>query len=210
MDWFRKKSWSDQDEEEFFRKLDRARCTSRAQYLKIQGIVLLQAKDDALLDVAERLLKLVLADYPDDMFQRSSTLHTLGEIEVRRERFEKATEYFELALEAERKFPQVTTQAFLDFAELVVKQRIVDKCDAVETLINERASSVLFPIQKYKAYSILSIINSFRGRTDQADRFAKLANEYANAETSGFRYHKSLGLVERRDEDLDRMSNRGS
>ena len=56
-DWYRRKTWTKIDEEEFFAKLGRARKDGRAQYLKIQAIELLYTNDKKLLVVAETLLK---------------------------------------------------------------------------------------------------------------------------------------------------------
>jgi tetratricopeptide (TPR) repeat protein len=210
MDWFRRKSWSKTDEEEFFLRLGRARKTSRAQYLKIQAIELLETKEAELLDVAEGLLKIVLTDYLDDWFERSSTLHTLGDIQKQRGHFEQALHCYEQALETEREHPQVKTQAYLDYAELVVKQKNHSRYDAVEALIRGRADTLLFPIEKYKAYSILSIISAFKGNRELAVRFAELADQSAGEETSGLRYHQSLGVVGKRDEGLDRLVKKNS
>ena len=38
MDWYRRKSWTKSDQEEFFAKLKKAKKHKRAQYLKIQAI----------------------------------------------------------------------------------------------------------------------------------------------------------------------------
>ena len=56
-DWFRRKSWTKIDEEQYFKKLNRARNDSRPQYLKIQAIELVETKDPKLLDIAELLLQ---------------------------------------------------------------------------------------------------------------------------------------------------------
>ena len=44
-EWYRRKSWTKTDEEEFFAKLARARKDGRAQYLKIQAIELVETED---------------------------------------------------------------------------------------------------------------------------------------------------------------------
>ena len=79
-DWYRRKTWTKIDEEEFFTKLGRARLFNRAQYLKIQAIELVFTKNKELLKVAETLLKKMLAEYPDDNFNKRDALNTLGDI----------------------------------------------------------------------------------------------------------------------------------
>ena len=68
-EWYRRKTWTKKDEEEYFAKLGRARKDGRAQYLKIQAIEFVRTNDPKLLDVAETLLKKLFADYPDDQFE---------------------------------------------------------------------------------------------------------------------------------------------
>jgi len=208
MDWFRKKSWSKEDEFDFFQRLGRARKDGRAQYLTIQGIEFLATGDPELLTVAETLLHKVLDEYPDDMFSKSPVLHTLGGIEQERKDWPKAISFYQQALDIERIFPQITTQAYLNFSELVVKTKSTTHYDCVKKLIGERANGILFPVAKYKLYSILSVISYFEGDAAKAKQYALLADENANAETSGLRYHKHLGVVEKRDSWLDSLVKR--
>jgi tetratricopeptide (TPR) repeat protein len=203
-DWFRRKSWTQTDEEEFFKKLNRARKDGQAQYLKIQAIELVQTEDNALLNVAEELLNKMLTEFPDDNFNRASALHTLGDIYKLRENYQKAKEYYKQALDFEIIYPKVITQAYLNYSELVIKTGDTISFDEVEQTLLERQPRLMFPIEKYKVNSLLSIINKHKDRHDEAKRFAELANQSANAETSGLRYHKYLGIVKDRDNWLDK------
>lgn len=203
-DWFRRKSWTQTDEEEFFNKLNRARKDGRAQYLKIQAIELVQTEDSTLLNVAENLLNKMLTEYPEDNFNKGSALHTLGDIYKLRENYQKAKEYYKRALDFEKVYPNVITQAYLDYSELVVKTGETTSFDEVEQTLLERQPRLMFPIEKYKVNSLLSIISKHKNRHDEAKRFAELAEQSANAETSGLRYHKYLGVVKDRDTWLDK------
>lgn len=40
-EWYRRKTWTETDEKEFFKKLNQAHKSSRAQYLKVQAIELI-------------------------------------------------------------------------------------------------------------------------------------------------------------------------
>ena len=204
-DWFRRKTWTEIDEEEFFTKLGRARKDGRGQYLKIQAIELVKTQDDELLNVAETLLVKLLTDYPDDNFNRGSAFHILGDIYKMKTNFEKAISFYKQALDFEKFYPNVKTQAYLDFSELVVKSGNIDLFDELESILLERYSGLLFPTEKYKVNSILSIINKYKGRQEQAKYFADLAEQSANSDTSGLRYHKYLGVVTGRDIWLDKL-----
>jgi len=204
-EWYRRKSWNKTDEEEFLSKLGRARKDGRAQYLKIQAIELVETKDIALLEVAETLLNKMLTEYPEDNFNKASALHTLGDIYKLKKDYKRAIEYYKQALDFEKIYPNVRTQAYLNYSELIVKTGNFELFGEVESLLLERYAGSLFPIVKYKLNSILSIFNKYKGRQDEAKRFAEIAEQFATAETSGLRYHKYLGVVTERDAWLDRL-----
>jgi len=207
-DWYRQKSWSKAEEEYFFTKLGRARKDGRAQYLKIQAIELVETKNEKLLDAAESLISKLFSEYPDDRFNRPGALVTLGNIYQLRNDDNKAIDYYKQAINFEIIYPQVQTQAYIYFSELVIKQRKVNLYDTVEKILLEKIPGVLFPIEKYKGYSILSIINNYKHNTELAAHFEALAEQNANKETSGLRYHKYLGIVKERNSWLDKLVQR--
>jgi tetratricopeptide (TPR) repeat protein len=202
-DWFRRKTWTKTDEEEYFAKLNRARKDGRTQYLKIQAIELVETKDPKLLDVAELLIQKLFTDYPDDKLQRSSSLKILGDIYKYRLQFDKAIEFYKKAIDFEESYPNVLTHAYLEYSELVVKHNMHDHYGFAEQIVSKRIERLTFPIEKYKAFSILSIISNFKGDKEKAEKYAILADKNASADSSGLRYHKDLGIVTERDSLLD-------
>jgi len=204
-DWFRRKSWTKIDEEQYFKKLNRARNDSRPQYLKIQAIELVETKDPKLLDIAELLLQKLFIDYPDNKLERSSSLETLGDIYKYRQQFEKAIEFYKKAIDFEKVYPNILTQAYLEYSELIVKLKKHEHYAFVEQIVSKRIKGSIFPLEKYKAFSILSFINKYKGDKDKAEQFAALAEKNASAETSGLRYHKFLGIVNERDSFFDKF-----
>ncbi len=204
-EWYRRKTWTKTDEEEFFAKLASARKDGRAQYLKIQAIELVETEDQTLLKVAETLLNKMLTEYPDDDFEKGSALHTLGDIYKLNDNYELAIDFYKQALDFETICPSVVTQAYLDYSELVIKTGKENLFEQLEKLLLDRYSELTFPIEKYKVNSILSIINANKGRPEQAMKYADIAEQFATAETSGFRYHKYLGIVKERDTWLDKL-----
>ena len=204
-DWYRRKTWTKIDEQEFFAKLARARKDGRAQYLKIQAIELVETEDKNLLKVAEALLNKMLTEYPDNNFEKGSALHTLGDIYKLKGNYQLAMDFYKQALDFETIYPNVITQAYLDYSELVIKTGKENLFDELEKLLLDRYLELTFPIEKYKVNSILSIINANKDRQEQAQKYADLAEQFATAETSGFRYHKYLGIVKERDSWLDTL-----
>ena len=204
-DWYRRKTWTKIDEQEFLAKLARARKDGRAQYLKIQAIELVETEDKNLLKVAEALLNKMLTEYPDNNFEKGSALHTLGDIYKLKGNYQLAMDFYKQAIDFETIYPNVITQAYLDYSELVIKTGKENLFDELEKLLSDRYSELTFPIEKYKVNSILSIINANKDRQEQAQKYADLAEQFATAETSGFKYHKYLGIVKERDTWLDKL-----
>ena len=125
-----------------------------------------------------------------------------------RKQFDKAIEYYKKAIDFEEVYPNVLTLAYLEYSELVVKLKKQEHYDFVEKIVSKIIEGYIFPIEKYKAFSILSIINNYKGDKKKAEEYAILADKNANAETSGLRYHKLLGVVTERDSLLDRLMKR--
>ena len=105
-EWYRRKTWTKTDQDEFFAKLGRARQSGRAQYLKIQAMELAATKDKDLLKVAETLLNKMLTEYPDDNFNKGSALNTLGDIYRQSGNFKEAINYYKQALDFEKVYPK--------------------------------------------------------------------------------------------------------
>lgn len=208
MEWYRKKSWTTSDQEEFFNKLNRARNDKRAEYLKIQAIELTQTGKPGLLDVAEQLLRKLLDEYPEDHFNKSSALHTLGKIYQSRKDSKMALIYYKQAIDAEKDFPNTKTGVDLDFSELVLKLDQSTHFDLAQQLMKARIEDAIFPIEKYRASLILAAIHKSKGEQPEFERYKKLADESAAQKTSGLSHHPSLGLVKKRDSWWNRIFNR--
>jgi tetratricopeptide (TPR) repeat protein len=204
-DWFRSKTWTKTDEEEFFKKLNRARKDGRAQYLKIQAIELVETKDKVLLQVAEELLNKMLTEYPDDNFNKGSALFALGDIYKLKGNYHQAINFYKQALDFEKIYPNVRTQAYLDYSELIVKTGDTALFNQLEQILLERQPTLMFQMEKYKVNSLLSIIYKHKNKHNEAKHFADLAEQNASTETSGLRYHKYLGVVKEHDTWLDSL-----
>jgi len=200
-EWFRNESWDDKIEALFEAKLKRSR--DKPQYLKIQAIHL--SKHIEFLGVSEKLLNRYFIDFPEDRFNRSSCFEILGDIYWSKDNLEKAIYYYKQAVDFEAIYPKVLTQAYLKLSELVVKTASADMYTMIENLILVRVERTLFPVEKYKGYSILSIINSYKNEIEKSRYYADLAEQNANEKTSGLRYHKELGVVKERDNLLDML-----
>jgi tetratricopeptide (TPR) repeat protein len=196
-EWYRRKSWTKTDEEEFFKKLGRARVSGRAQYLKIQAIELIMTENESLLKIAIGLLNKMLIEYPDEKFERAGALTALGNIYKLQGDFDEAICHFKQAIDFEKVYSQSQTNAYLDYSELIIKTGKTTLFNEVEDVLLAHQPKVAFPAYQYKVSGLLSII--YKKQPDKAIYYANLAEQSALVETSGFRYHKNLGLVKERD-----------
>ena len=208
-DWYRRKTWTKTDEEEYFAKLGRARKDGRAQYLRVQAIELIETKDKNLLSVAETLLNKILTDYPDNRIEKSQTYNQLGEIYKLREDYEKALEYFQKSLDFEKEFPNVITSAYLNFSETVIRAEKTELYKEVESLILEKINrdTLKFPIQNYIMYSVMTVISEFKGDLKQGRIYADLAERNATTQTNSLwnPQKKKFGVVKERVKWLDKL-----
>ena len=211
-DWYRRKSWTATDEEEYFAKLARARKDGRAQYLRVQAIELIETKDKNLLSAAATLLNKILRDFPDSRIEKSQAYNSLGEIYKLREDYEKALDYFHKALDFEKEFPNLTTSAYLNFSETVVLAEKTELYDEVVKLLTEKINedTLKFPIQNYIMYSLMAVISKFKGDLEQAKVYADLADKNATTQTNSLwnPQKKKFGIVKERIKWLDKLVGR--
>src|SRR5262245_19076816 len=72
-DWFRKTSWTAEDQADFRRRLARARKENRAQYVRIQAVTLAE-QGKSFLPAAMTLYDEVIIEYPDSSLEIALSL----------------------------------------------------------------------------------------------------------------------------------------
>jgi hypothetical protein len=206
--WYRNTSWDEEIEKYFFTKLSRVRNEGmKAQYLKLQAASLAYKNDEKLMQVAEFLLSKLFTDYPDDKGGKSNAFNIMGDMCRFRNEYQKAMAYYKQAIDFEEIFPYSISNAFMNYAELVVKLNRTDLFEDVEKIFSEERYeiAIFFPQTKYLKYAMQSIISKYKGDIEKAKYYADLAEQNAAAEESGLRNHKKLGLVRERDPLLDKL-----
>jgi tetratricopeptide (TPR) repeat protein len=193
-EWFRRTTWSDADREDFNSRLKRSRgATSKAQYLRIQAIHLAEAcHHEGAIELLERLL----VEFPDSIdiaqahAQKADSLAKLGLTEA-------AIEEYPAALQGEREFPNVRTNAWLDFGWLVLEMQLTPLYEEVAKVLEEfrDEAGLKFPAIEYRYAAIQALLADARREIAQAREFAKQALAEAAKDHSGLRYHAKVGLV---------------
>ena len=194
-DWFRKTTWSEADQADFFARLKRSRgAGNKAQYLRIQAYHLEETHDPKLIRAAIPLLDKMIAEFPEQgelasaLSQKASCLGALGLLN-------EAIDCYREAFDAQRKFPQRRTRAWLEFGRFVCDHKIVNSYDEAWAILDELKYVSPFPVDVYELHGIRAIIAAHKGNSESAKQFAKTAMECAAATNSGFRYHPTVGLV---------------
>lgn len=96
-EWYRTSDWDEAAQEDFEKRLRRAR-SSRPQYLRIKALALQEA---GLPHEAETLIRRLLAEHPDDDFERPFALELLGDLVREQGRLGEAEANYREALEDE-------------------------------------------------------------------------------------------------------------
>jgi tetratricopeptide (TPR) repeat protein len=193
-DWYRRKTWTEADRMEFDARLKRSRGSgNKAQYLRIQALYLADAGHD---ESAIELLDRMFAEIPDRIdltqahYQKAVSLAKL-------EHTNAALAEYRAALQAERNYPRVKTNAWLSFGWFVIEKQLTEFYGVVLEVLkefrDERRNQ--FPASEYRYAVIQSLLADARGEQAVAKEFAIKAITEAAKGHSGFQYHPSIGLV---------------
>ncbi len=205
VEWFRRETWNEKDQQEFFERLNRSRSKfHKAQYLRIQACHL----EDKYPEVANHLLDKLLDEFPEKT-QLASTYLQKAMLMVRFMRNKEAIEYFRKAIQQERDFPNVKTAAYLEYGKFVVSRNLEAYFKEIENLIKEFGGDEFFAVQSYETFGIQAAIFNQKGRFEIAREYAEKALEYADLKHSGLSYHPDVGLVDKdKDVDFNKLLNR--
>ena len=197
-DWFRKKTWTKSDQDDFFLHLKRAKDPSKAQYIRIQAVTLQKVDPTASL----KLLQELIANYPDSR-ELAQVYCQLAECYISLGQSKEAIDAFMSSFQAERSLPNFKTQAYLKFGLFIVKNELKDLYPPAIKILNEFGTHLLFPKDKYQFNTIKAIVSYEDGVIDQAKQYAQHALEAAAQTHSGLRYHPTVGVVSQQDGFLE-------
>jgi tetratricopeptide (TPR) repeat protein len=193
-DWFRNTEWSPAIEQEFHKRLRRAR--DKSQYLRIQACELTSSHPDVALDLLDQYFALGDSfDYAQAFVDQATAYLALGDLD-------KAIDSYEAALTREGQFPNYITQARIELPFLIAFKAIDRLHDRALEVLELARSLLTFPVDHFRWHAAKALINSSCDQDVDAVLSACEALGWAEKEKSGFRYHPTIGLVGREYDDV--------
>jgi tetratricopeptide (TPR) repeat protein len=194
-EWFRSPDWSPQAQEEFERRLGRARDFNRSQYLRIKALALVNHGGTAEASGARELLVRVIEGYPDSGDVVMAHEH-LAELDVREGQRSSAKAHYRMAL---RLAPQrhVYGDAALRLPELLIEDGGDDERDessAAAGRDHDKRSRLRESAFRY-AVARARLAHA-SGNKVEARQYAGHALREAARDTPDFPRHPTVGLVD--------------
>jgi tetratricopeptide (TPR) repeat protein len=203
-DWYRRTTWTQTDEDEFFARLNRSRGQfHKAQYLRIQAHYLQKEFPEEAL----KLLELIIEEYPEP-FELSSTYLQKAQCLVAINQKLESLLWFRKVLESEEKNKGVQTTGYLDYPTFIVSEEMEDLYPEAKSILTKYVDRLMFPVDRYRWNMAMAIIEWNENNRSEASKFAALAIEASSEEKSGFRYHPNIGLVKSQDKRIQKLLNK--
>jgi len=194
-DWYRRTTWTPDDQREFHDRNRRSRGTdSKAQYIRIQAWTLFETGDGSLINDALELLEQSFVDYPAS-FDCALSFETAGRCCEALNRIGEAISYYQKALARQKEFPGVVTNACFSLGKLAVEQERSDLYDTVLSALDD-FGHLMLPWQAYMAYGIRAVIALSNGDDALARSYADRAFDAAAVRDSGLGWGRAkVGIV---------------
>lgn len=204
-DWYQRSTWTKIDQREFFERNARSRGSeSKSQYMRIQAHTLLRTGKPKLVRSALELVQSALSDYPD-VSDVGLAYETAGRCCEFLGKNAEAIEYYLLAIDREREYPGIRTNAAFSLAKLAVENKRWDICS--EALVAaESHGTPVFPWHAYLLYGARALKASHDGDSATGRQLAREALAAAEIENTGLSHGRGhLGTVGDTNTEFHRM-----
>ncbi|MDQ7877433.1 hypothetical protein Q9R08_05525 [Microbacterium sp. QXD-8] len=218
-DWFRSSTWDESVEFAFESKLRRARSTSRAQYLRIQGVHLIAQDDTATRGAGRALLQRVIDEYGEaDRLQATWAAENLAEalaLEGDFESAESATRELVRRRDADpESWRGARTDLDLTMAEMLLLRRTPAALEEADRWLDRSEQSVeqaaIFRNLVLRHLVARARVAIARGDAPRARGYADAALRVAAETEPSIARHPDLGRPNATTELLDELRTIGS
>jgi tetratricopeptide (TPR) repeat protein len=190
-EWFRSRDWGIDAQQDFETRLGRARARSRAQYLRIKAVTLIDAGN---LDAATALLHRVVDDYGDDWIQVTASHEHLGDIYRSTGDLAGAESEYRRVLMLSPNLSCTTGEVHLKLGEVLLAAGTDDLAE-IEQLIVAARPHVAFSTTAFRANVLDARVAAAIGDVARRRASATAALGLVNA-PSQFSRHPTVGLVD--------------
>jgi|SRR5688572_3133138 len=206
-DWYRNTSWDETIEADFEARLKRSRgAFHKAQYLRIQASYLLDNSDKNYQMVGLRLMERLIKDYPTEEFstifgheQIGDYFLKQGDIDIAEQQFRIVTDYYK-----NKKSRSGTSGiADLKLAETILTSNQADKFEEAYKLCKEYpVGELTMNSDKFYYAALAARLCIKMNKKEEAKDYAKTAINLSKKTEPQFNRHKTVGLVNAADEQL--------
>ncbi|MBO9533542.1 MAG: hypothetical protein J7513_11275 [Solirubrobacteraceae bacterium] len=216
-DWYRAEQWSAAQAEAFEARLARARPSSRAQYVRIQGCILGDSDDPADRAVARSMLERALAlavdpEHRDQMSEIAAHADLAG-LDRRAGDPEGEYQHWRAAYELKAAYPNFSVGAELRLARLIAEQRWEQRFDEADRMLAETLGrGLIFGDERFEYARAKMRLATARGHADLAAAYARGAMSLVATDAPTIRRHPTVGRILRRggdDTELERIARDG-
>ena len=200
-DWYRRKTWTKEDQIAFFDRLKRSRTQyNKAQYLRIQASYL---EDDYPVE-ALKLLDIAISDFPEPS-EISQTFLQKAHCLIAISKTTEGIEAFRDVLMYEKKYPKYQTEGYLDFPLFIIAHKKKELYEEAKEILLSHEDRLLLPVDYYKYHTVLAIVEWDGKNIVNAKAHVEESRKAAAEKHSGFRYHPNVGLVKEQDEEIQKV-----
>lgn len=209
-EWCRNTNWDSDIESAFEVRLKRSRgAYNKAQYLRIQATYLLESSDMNTQLVGVKLMERLIRDYPTE---KSTTIfghEILGDYYFKAGHYDKAQLHYRLVTEhyiTKNTRSGTSGIADLKLAETILTANWTEKFEEAYNICkNYPLHKLIFNREKFYYTALMAQICERLNKKEEAKEFALAAIEISKITESQFTRHKTVGLVNATDKQLETL-----
>jgi tetratricopeptide (TPR) repeat protein len=181
-DWYQNKTWNGRIDSLFEDGLKRTRNGgNKAEYLKVQGCILLNSPQANIREVGIALLTRLFTDFPSEYYSVLPAQEKLGDYYLSQKNYQQAASYFMIVTDhcsKQNSRTGTSNMADLKWAETIVKIKQSDKMEAAYQLVIDYPAALLKTNDSKLYYVELAAhICDRLNKKEEAAAFAKTAIE---------------------------------
>lgn len=197
-DWYTNRTWNGKIDSNFEDHLKRARgAGNKAEFLQIQGCLLLENPQANIQEVGLALLSRLLEDFPSEYSSVLLAQEKMGDYYLRHHQYEKAAQYYTIVnnyCTAQNSRSGTSTMTDLKLAEAILYSNVEDKLEqAWQLVINYPVSLLKFVAAKYYYAELAAQVCDAMGKKEEAATFAKSALELLKKANTPLAKNRSAG-----------------